>query len=251
VRTPESVVSEIKTIQADIVGFADDIFTADMEWVERFCDLLISEGIKKKYAINARLEVAKRPDVLKKMHEAGFMAFLLGIESAHDKTLASMNKGFTTAKVREYFEVLRRFNFIYHCYFIIGNIGEGREEMLDIVKFSQDVGVDTLGLSVLRATKYSPLRKMLKNYDNYHIEVDSGKAYSDMLSVSDIQQIRRDVYRSFFTVPVILRLLRKMIMHRLLTFGRVYKIAIFAIRRKIRKFAEKRGIYSGNVIKST
>jgi radical SAM superfamily enzyme YgiQ (UPF0313 family) len=251
VRTPESVVSEIKTIQADIIGFADDIFTADMDWVERLCDLVISEGIKKKYAINARLEVAKRPDVLKKMYEAGFMAFLLGIESAHDKTLASMNKGFTTAKVREYFEVLRQFNFIYHCYFIIGNIDESREEMLDIVKFSHELGVDTLGLSVLRATKYSPLKEMLRNYDSYHIEEDSGKVYSDMLSVDDLQQIRRDVNSSFFTIPVILLVLRKMIIHRLLTFGRAYKIVIFTARRKIRKVAKKRGIRTGNVIKST
>ncbi len=250
VRSPESVVSEIKTIQAGIIGFADDIFTADMDWVEKVCDLIISEGIKKKYAINARLEVAKRPDVLKKMYQAGFMAFLLGVESAHDKTLASMNKGFTTEKVKEYFKVLRQFNFIYHCYFIVGNIGESREEMLDIVKFSHELGVDTLGLSVLRATKYSPLKEMIRNYDNYHIEDESGKVYSDALSVDDLQQIRRDVNASFFTVTVILRVLKKMVIHRLLTFGRVYKITVFTLRRKIRKIAKKRGIRMGTVIKT-
>ena len=249
VRTPESVVSEMKTIEADVIIFVDDIFTADMDWVERLCDLLVSEGINKKYLINARLEVAKRPDVLKKMYEAGFMAFFLGIESAHDKTLASMNKGFTTAKVREYFEVLRQFNFIYHCYFIIGNIGENREEMLDIIKFSHELGVDTLGLSVLRATKYSPLKEMLRNYDNYHIEEGSGKVYSDMLSVDDLQQIRRDVNNSFFTITTILRVLRKMIIHRLLTFGRVYRIIVFTVRRKIKKMAKKKGILMGRVIR--
>ena len=249
VRTPESVVSEIKTIQADIIGFADDIFTADMDWVERVCDLIISQGIKKKYAINARLEVARRPDVLNKMYKAGFMAFLMGIESAHDKTLASMNKGFTTETVREYFEVLRQFNFIYHCYFIIGNIGESREEILDIVKFSHELGVDTIGLSILRATKYSPLKEMVRNYSNYHIEEDSGRVYSDMLSIDDLQQMRRDVNASFFTVPVIVRVLKKMIIHRLLTFGRVYKIILFTARRKIRKIAKKRGIRMGTVVK--
>ena len=39
--------AEIKTIEADVIGFADDIFTADMDWVERVCDLIIKEGIKK------------------------------------------------------------------------------------------------------------------------------------------------------------------------------------------------------------
>ena len=249
VRTPESVLSEIKTIEADVIGFADDIFTADMDWVERVCDLILKEGIRKKYVINARLEVAKRPEVLRKMYEAGFMVFLLGIESAHDKTLASMNKGFTTTKVREYFEVLRRYNFIYHCYFIIGNIGETREEMLDAIKFSHELGVDTLGLSVLRATKYSPLKEILKEHDDYHIEESSGKVYSDMLSVEELQQIRRDVNASFFTIPVILRVLKKLILHRLLTFGRLYEILVYAARRKIKKMAKKRSIRMGQVIR--
>ena len=251
VRTPESIVSEIKTIKADIIGFADDIFTADMDWVERVCDLIVSEGIKKKFAINARLEVAKRPNVLKKMYKAGFMVFLLGIESAHDQTLASMNKGFTTGKVREYFEVLRQFQFLYHCYFILGNLGESKEEMLGIVKFSHELGVDTLGLSVLRATKYSPLKEIVKNSKNYHIEEDSGKVYSDMLSVDDLQQIRRDVNSSFFTVSQILRVLRKMMIHKLLSFPRVYRIVVFASRRKISKIAKRRGIHTGTVTKST
>jgi len=237
VRRPESVVAEIKTIEADVIGFADDIFTADMDWVERICDLIIKEGIKKKYVINARLEVAKRPDVLKKMYEAGFMAFLLGIESAHDKTLESMNKGFTTAKVREYFAVLRQFNFIYHCYFIIGNIGETKDEMLDIVNFSHELGIDTLGLSILRATKYSPLKDMVKELDDYHVEEGSGKVYSDTISIAELQQIRRNVNASFFTISVILRILRKLIIHRLLTLGRVYRIIMFAMRKKIRKIA--------------
>ena len=249
VRTPESVISEIKTIEAGVVGFADDIFTADMDWVERVCDLILKEGIRKKYVINARLEVAKRPEVLRKMYRAGFMVFLLGIESAHDKTLASMNKGFTTATVREYFAVLRRFNFIYHCYFIIGNIGETREEMLDAIEFAHELGVDTLGLSVLRATKYSPLKEILKGLDDYHIEESSGKVYSDMLSVEELQQIRRDVNASFFTIPVILRVLRKLILHRLLTFGRLYEILVYTARRKIRRMAKRRSIRMGHVMR--
>jgi radical SAM superfamily enzyme YgiQ (UPF0313 family) len=215
-----------------------------MDWVERVCDLIIKEGIKKKYVINARLEVAKRPDVLKKMYKAGFMAFLLGIESAQDKTLASMNKGFTIAKIREYFKVLRQFNFIYHCYFIIGNIGESKDEMLDIVCFSHELGVDTLGLSILRATRYSPLNDMLKELDNYHIEDGSGKVYSDMISLKELQHIRRNVAASFFTIRVISRILKKLIIHRLLTFGRVYRIIAFAARKKMGKKAKKKAVLS-------
>ncbi len=238
-RTPESVISEIKTIEAEVIGFADDIFTADMDWVERLCDLIIKEGIKKKFVINARLEVAKRPEVLEKMYKAGFAGFLLGVESAHDKTLASMNKGFSVQKIREYFEVLKKFNFFYHCYFIIGNIGETRDEILDIIKFSHELGVDTLGLSILRATKYSPLKDIIKQLDDYYIEDNSGKVYSNLLSIEDLNQIRRTIYSSFFTMPVILRILKKLIIYRFLTVGRLYKIIIHMVRKKIQKTAKK------------
>jgi len=233
IRTPESVVSELKTIDANVVGFADDIFTADMDWVGTLCDMIIKAGIKKKYAINARLEIAKRPDVLEKMYKAGFMAFLMGIESAHDKTLASMNKGFDTAKIREYFKVLRQFNFIYHCYFIVGNIGETKAEMFDILSFAHELGGDTLSLTVLRVTKYSPLKEMLKDYNNYHIDKESGKVFSDMLSLEELRQIRKDIIASFYTVPQILLVLKKLFIHRLLTLNLVYKMILFILRRKI------------------
>lgn len=248
-RSPESVYEEIKTIKAKVVGFADDIFTADMNWVERLCDLLIEGNVKKKYVINARLEIARRPDVLEKMYQAGFMVFLMGVESAYDKTLKSMRKGFDTKKIREYFKVLNRFDFVYHCYFIIGNIGETREEILEIVTFARELGVDTLGLSVLRATKFSPLRDMVKDLDDYHIDKKSGKVYSNMLSIDDLQQIRRDVNRSFFSNAHILSVLRKTVIHRVLTVGLVGKLLLYTARRKVRKIAAKRGIRMGEVVR--
>jgi len=163
----------------------------------------------------------------------------LGIESAHDKTLSSMNKGFSIARVKEYFDVLKHFNFIYHCYFIIGNIGETKDEMLGIAKFARELGADTLGLSVLRATKYSPLKGMVAELDDYHIDQESGKVYSDKIPLQELQQIRRGVNASFFTIPVILRILKKLIKHRLLTFGRLYRIMAFATRKKMRKMARR------------
>lgn len=242
VRTPESVVEEIKTIEAGVIAFADDIFTANMNWVEEVCDLLIKKGIKKKYIINTRLEVAKRPDVLKKMYRAGFMGFLIGIESAQDKTLASMAKGFDRAKIKAYFSVLRQFKFFYHCYFIIGNIGESREEIMDIAPFAHELGVDTLGLSILRASKYSPLKDMVADHPDYHIDEDSGKIYSDSLSLEALNQIRRDIHVSFYRLPVISRILQKLLLHRFLTFARAFDLFRIIVNRKIKKRAKKRAL---------
>lgn len=207
-RSPESVVKELGEISAPLVGFTDDLFTHDMDRVERICDLILARGIRKKYIINARLEIAQRPDILKKMEAAGFAALFLGIESTQDRTLKSMRKGFDTARIREYFQVLRHSTMFLHGYFIIGNIGETEEEMLSIPKFARELGVDTLGLSALRVSPYSGLEDLVAQHPGYHI-APNGRIFSDQLPVQKLRKIRRTIYRRYYTTGHFLRLLRK------------------------------------------
>ena len=204
-RDPESVVEELSGIKAPIVAFTDDLFTHDMDRVERICDLILARGIRKNYIINARLEIARRPEVIRKMERAGFSILLLGIESAHDKTLRSMRKGFGTAQIRKHFKVLRKTGMILHGYFILGNIGESVEEMLEIVPFAQELGLDSIALSSLRASPYSGLDELVGNNPGYHI-APKGKVYSDHCSLQQLKQLRRQMYRQFFTIGHLLRL---------------------------------------------
>ncbi len=216
-RSPESVVDELARIPAPIVAFSDDLFTFDMDRVERICDLLLARGIRKKYIINARLEIAKRPEVLLKMEQAGFFMLMLGIESTQDKTLHSMRKGFDTAWVRECFKVLGQSSMILNGYFILGCIGESVEEMLQIVPFSRELGLDTLALSILRSSPYSGLDELVKESPGYHI-APNGKIYSDHCSVRDLRNLRRRIYREFFTPGQLFRIGRKGIRHGVLRF---------------------------------
>jgi radical SAM superfamily enzyme YgiQ (UPF0313 family) len=209
-RSPESVVDELSQIDAKVVGFTDDLFTHDMDFVEQICDMLIARGIRKHYIINARLEIAKRPKVLRKMEQAGFCMLLMGVESAHDKTLRSMRKGFDTAKIREYFRVLRTSSMILHGYFILGSIGESLEEMKQIVPFAQEIGVDTIALSTLRDSPYSGLRELIAAHPGYHL-ASNGKIYSDEYSAEELRLLRRRMYRQFFTPGQMGRVIRKAI----------------------------------------
>jgi len=207
-RSPQSVVDELAQIQAPIVGFTDDLFTFDMDRVEQICDLIMTKGIRKKYIINARLEIARHPKILRKMEQAGFALLLLGIESVCDRTLRSMGKGFDTARIREYFKILRNSSMFLHGYFILGNIGETEQEMLQIPGFAHELGVDTLGLSTLRVTPHSGLEELVANTPGYHI-APGGKVYSDHCSAKRIRQLRRRIVKEFYSVGQLLRLLRK------------------------------------------
>ncbi|MFC1781356.1 B12-binding domain-containing radical SAM protein [Planctomycetota bacterium] len=207
-RSPQSVVDELAQIDAPLVCFTDDLFTLNIDRVERICDLIMDRDIRKKMIINARVEIARRPDVLRKMEKAGFLMLMLGIESACDKTLRSMGKGFDTADLREYFKVLRKSSMFIHGYFIVGNIGESMEEMLRIPTFAHQLGLDTIGLSTLRVGVHSGLEELIASNPGYHV-APGGKVYSDQCSNKQIRQIRRRMLKTFYSAPQLLRLLRK------------------------------------------
>jgi radical SAM superfamily enzyme YgiQ (UPF0313 family) len=197
-RSPESIINELEEISAPFVGFSDDIFTHDLERIDRICDLIIERRIRKKYVINARLEIARRPELLHKMSQAGFAMLLLGIESAQDKTLEAMGKGFDTARIRQYCRVLRCHRMILNGYFILGNIGESVEEMEEIVPFAQALGLDTIVLSALRNNPHSGMEELVARHPGYLI-APNGKIYSEQCSLEDLKQLRRRLYRGFFT----------------------------------------------------
>jgi radical SAM superfamily enzyme YgiQ (UPF0313 family) len=229
-RSPESVVEEIAAIEADAIAFTDDNFAHDMDRVEEICDLLIERRIRKKYAINARLEIARRPDVLKKMREAGFFMLLMGIESAQDKTLRSMRKGFDTAKIRECFEVLRRSGMLVHGYFIVGAVGETEREMREIGSFARELGISTLTLCILRNERHSGVDELVAESPGYHLAAD-GCVYSDEQSVEDLERICDEIYRSFYSPRTLLRILRLGFATGIFGLRTALELPLLAIRR--------------------
>lgn len=197
-RTPQSVIDELRRTTARVVMFIDENFFADIRRAEEICDLIIREKLQRIFVAQARATIGSHPELIRKMHEAGFRVLLVGIESAQDKTLKQLHKGFTTAEVRKSFEVLRRADMIIHAYFIVGNIGETEQEMLQIGPFAKELGVDTIALSRLRYEKYSALEEILANNQDYYID-ERGCIVSKAYDGTQIKRIRRKIVREFYT----------------------------------------------------
>ena len=223
-RSVESVVAEIESSSADMILFADDIFFLEPRKAERLCDLLIERGIDKRYVVQCRIEVYKFPNLLEKAYRAGFRVLLLGIESASDRTLEKMHKGFTTQQVREAFKVLRRFPFWYHGYFIYGNVGEMEEEMSAISGFARELGLHSLGLSLLRMDRFSPWRKVVEETPGYRIG-SNGYVYSDAFDKRRLRRIRNHILNDFLYRPgQILRTVMTLNDSALLTYPQMLRL---------------------------
>ena len=224
-RSVESVMDEIESISAKMILFSDDNFATNIKRAERICDLLIEKKIKKRFTAQVRIDIAKHPRLLEKMVKAGFKVLLMGIESPHDWILEQLNKGFDSKKAREYFKILTKYPIFYHGYFIYGNLGETEEEMLYIPKFAQEVGLDSIACSKLRIDKFSPLKEVAQRTPGYHV-TDRGECYSDMYSHASLKKIGRKMKFTFYNVPGIMKVVKKLFVARILTLKEIFSFIL-------------------------
>jgi anaerobic magnesium-protoporphyrin IX monomethyl ester cyclase len=208
-RTVESVVEELKTVTADVVLFSDDNFFTNPRRSEQLCDLIIENKIKKIFAVQARIDVARHPGILDKAEKAGFKVFLFGIESPHDRILKQLEKGITQQQVRDAFAVLTQYNFYLHGYFIYGNIGETEEEMLYIPKFAKEIKLDSINFHKLRIEKFSPLKEVVEQTPGYYFNRIGGSVYSDRYGRKELMQIRNRIRSEFYDLPQVIHIIRK------------------------------------------
>jgi len=208
-RTVESVVEELKTVTADVVLFSDDNFFTNPNRSEQLCDMIIENKIKKIFAVQARIDIARHPRILDKAEKAGFKIFLFGIESPHDRILKQLEKGITQQQIRDAFAVLTQYDFYLHGYFIYGNIGETEEEMLYIPKFAKEIKLDSINFHKLRIEKFSPLKEVVEQTPGYYFNRIGGSVYSDHYGRKELTQIRNRIRSEFYDLPQIIHIIRK------------------------------------------
>jgi radical SAM superfamily enzyme YgiQ (UPF0313 family) len=192
----------------------------------------------------ARIEIYKHPQMLEKAAKAGIKWLLIGVESPHDRILQEINKGFTSAEIRKAFEVLKKYPFFYHCYFIYGNIDETREEMLYIPVFAKEIGADSISFQKLQVRPNSPMLDIVKSRSDLHIN-HVGFVYSDRYSVQDLNAIRRIIKKTFYTPGQMYKLMRKIMALKMLKpaelLGALVRFPLAIPPLVAREFEKRRG----------
>jgi hopanoid C-3 methylase len=92
-RSPESIVAELKTIEADEIYIVDDIFLINPRRLRRLADLIRAEGIRKNYLVYARADfIAEHEQLIAEWAELGLKAVFVGLEATTDAELDRMDK---------------------------------------------------------------------------------------------------------------------------------------------------------------
>jgi radical SAM superfamily enzyme YgiQ (UPF0313 family) len=145
-RNVEEVIDEIKYHKThhktDYFVFFDSLINGDLAALEDFCRRVIDNF----GSINWEAQIAIRGDmsqaVMEKMKRSGCYNLFVGLESGSDKTLARMNKGFTSKEAEDFFLRLGNAGLFFGVSMIVGYPGETDtdfKESLDFIIRNRDI----------------------------------------------------------------------------------------------------------------
>ncbi len=119
-KSPERVVRELQTIQADNIFLTDDIFWMNVKRGRALAEAIREAGIKKHYTIQTRSDIiTKFPELIEMWKQCGSMTIFLGLEKVDDAGLKSVNKSNTAANNDRAIEILQDLDIGYTPNFIV------------------------------------------------------------------------------------------------------------------------------------
>ena len=198
-RTPEDVVAELAETDADVVHIVDANFAHDPKRVERICDLLIERDIRHLYACEIRVNALwKDPALVRKMEQAGFFMFMVGVETKDPKLLKAMRKGYTLEMCRQAFENLKATHILTLGNFLIGNPGETEEDMVGIADYAVGLGLDFISPNKIYAYANTDFEQWVLQQPGMRLDGRRRYVVSDQFGVDDLRKIQARIMMRFF-----------------------------------------------------
>ncbi|MDP2156747.1 MAG: radical SAM protein, partial [Nitrospirota bacterium] len=153
-RSPMRIVDEIEDVVTNHdfngLAFLDDNFTLAPKRVTAICDEILRRKIDIYWWCFSRADtLLKNEAMIAKMAKAGCKYIFIGFESRHQGTLDRYNKSITDTMAGDVTELLRKYNISVHASFIIGNVDETREMVMDTVRYAREIDPQAVQFTIL------------------------------------------------------------------------------------------------------
>jgi hopanoid C-3 methylase len=107
-KSPERVVEELEAVGRDVF-VTDDNFLVSVPRAEAIAELILKRGLKKRLIYQARTDsIARHPETIAKLREAGFVTAFLGLEKIDAEGLRSVHKSNTVESNEAALAVLKK-----------------------------------------------------------------------------------------------------------------------------------------------
>ena len=212
-RSATSIVDEIeylyKKFNYRAFAFMDDNFTLSPKRVLEFADELEKRNLTDiHWWCFSRVDILVRnEEMVKRMAELGAFMVFLGLESNNEEILGSYNKNIKNDQQTQAIDLLRKYGIRIHGSFIIGDIDETKEMVLNTIKWAKQIGAHITQFSILTpypgTSLYQEverdgrfLHKNWEKYDAFHPTVKLNK-----LTPKETHKLLLKGYKSVYLNP--------------------------------------------------
>lgn len=175
----DKILSELRNalnfFKTRYVFIYDDNFTADKKRVNDLMDRIIEEDINIIWTAQVRSDIAKEPQLLKKMHRAGCERVYIGFEAINDDILKSFHKSQTRKDIETAIQIIHNYHICIHGMFIAGEDFDTLENIKQTTDFAIKYDIDTVQFMILTPFPGTQIYKKIddekrllhKNWDYY------------------------------------------------------------------------------------
>ncbi|WP_028320464.1 B12-binding domain-containing radical SAM protein [Desulfatiglans anilini] len=158
-RNVDHVIDEIRYLQKRFhvrtIDIVDENFALDASFVGRFCESLLSHGIRIDWDCPYGIRIERlSPDLVRLMERSGCFGFSIGIESGSQRILDSVKKQLSLETVREKVHMIKAVSGItLQGYFMLGFPSETRADIEATIRLACSLPLDFVVFSPLRVTE--------------------------------------------------------------------------------------------------
>lgn len=200
--------------------FAEDTFNINQKRVLEICDEIIGRDLKVSWCCKARVN-GMAPNVLHKMQQAGCYLINFGVETGTDEGLRILQKGTTTAEIRQVFADCRAAGILTMAYFMIGQPFERTaQDIHRNVGFLLSLNPDFCNINSVNPIPFTPLfdegvAKNILTYEPWYRFVTEGvpfapRNWEEHFGKAELQRLRMlSLLRFYFRPRYIWREIRR------------------------------------------
>ena len=217
-RDAVQVVDEIEQALTHLRRAVHLFFTADnlvvqVEWLKQVCDEMIRRRVRVPWTCQAETPtLAKHPDLLEVMAQAGCVRVCLGLESVSVKALTDSDKASNVQTMTQAVHNAHQAGIAVHGMFIVGLPGDGEREVRSALDWCHEHRVETaqflclMGLpgsnltenDNLIARSFRPFKGALAPLNWLFMNGHYAQLASDSLDLAAVQQISLDTTGAFY-----------------------------------------------------
>ncbi|MEM7816427.1 MAG: radical SAM protein [Candidatus Aenigmatarchaeota archaeon] len=172
--SPEYVVEQIKYLKNKYLLnnfiFCDSLINFKINWLEQLCKLLIKNKLNIKWEAQMRIEKELPLELAKLIKKSGCYNLFVGLESASNRVLKMMNKGFDTDIALNFFKILKKAKLQFEISLIFGYPFEEEKDFNETLNF-----IIKNKKLIPKIAQANPFIDYLKNFKNENSFTTKGK----------------------------------------------------------------------------